>query len=121
MERMELRCAILIITIVVFLGGLLINPIEVSATAFIIDNATGGSCGQIEGLSWNFESKTCKLLRDFDDVNHLLLLQIASDGITLDGNGHKMRNALCADPQSCGGTAVRVSDVRDVLVVKILL
>jgi parallel beta-helix repeat protein len=51
------------------------------STKFIADNETGGDCA-IMG-NWNAETKTCTLTTDVSET-----VQIDSDGITLDGNGH---------------------------------
>ncbi|PJA87631.1 MAG: hypothetical protein CO140_03295 [Candidatus Moranbacteria bacterium CG_4_9_14_3_um_filter_40_7] len=48
-----------------------------------INSITGGDCGSIG--NWNADSKTCTLNTDVNDT-----IQIDSDGITLDGNGHKV-------------------------------
>ncbi len=45
------------------------------------DNATGGDCTSIG--TWNVASKTCTLTTDLTET-----IEIDSDGITLDGNGH---------------------------------
>ena len=52
-----------------------------SDTKFINDNATGGDCISI-GI-WNSVTKTCTLTTDLGEK-----IQIDSNGITLDGNGH---------------------------------
>ncbi|MCZ7402504.1 MAG: right-handed parallel beta-helix repeat-containing protein [Candidatus Methanoperedens sp.] len=48
---------------------------------FINDNATGGDCISIG--TWNVVSKTCTLTTDLTRT-----IEIGSDSITLDGNGH---------------------------------
>jgi nitrous oxidase accessory protein NosD len=55
------------------------------STKFIADNETGGDCATIG--NWNAETKTCTLTQDLAET-----VQIDSDGITLDGNGHAMLN-----------------------------
>jgi parallel beta-helix repeat protein len=52
-----------------------------SGTKFISDNATGGDCISI-GI-WDPSEKTCTLTTDLAET-----IQIDSDGIILDGNGH---------------------------------
>ena len=51
------------------------------ATKSINDNATGGDCTSIG--TWNVASKTCTLTTDLTET-----IEIDSDGITLNGNGH---------------------------------
>lgn len=51
------------------------------STKFIADDATGKDCTSI-GL-WDLTTKTCTLTTDLNQE-----IQIDSDGITLDGNGH---------------------------------
>lgn len=51
------------------------------STKFIKDNATGGDCSTI-GI-WDSSTKTCTLTKDLNET-----IQIDSDGITVDGNGH---------------------------------
>jgi parallel beta-helix repeat protein len=53
------------------------------STKFIKDDATGGDCNLIG--EWDFDSKTCTLVTDLSET-----MQIDNDGITLDGNGHKI-------------------------------
>lgn len=53
------------------------------STKFIIDDATGGDCTAI-GV-WDNPSKTCTLSTDLAET-----VEIDSDGITLDGNGHSI-------------------------------
>ncbi|MCK9351268.1 MAG: right-handed parallel beta-helix repeat-containing protein [Candidatus Pacebacteria bacterium] len=53
------------------------------STKFIADNATGGDCTAIG--TWNQPTKTCTLTQDLIET-----VQIDSDGVTLDGNGHKI-------------------------------
>ncbi|MFA5830242.1 MAG: NosD domain-containing protein [Candidatus Paceibacterota bacterium] len=53
------------------------------STKFIADNETGGDCATIG--NWNTETKTCTLTQDLTET-----VQIDSDGITFDGNGHKI-------------------------------
>jgi len=50
---------------------------------FISDDATGGDCTSIG--TWDFGTKTCTLTTDFSGT-----IQIDSDCITLDGNGHTL-------------------------------
>jgi len=52
-----------------------------SSTKFIRDDATGGDCTSIG--TWNSGTKTCTLTMDLTEP-----IQIDSDRITLDGNGH---------------------------------
>lgn len=54
-----------------------------SGTKFINDNDTGGDCSSI-GI-WDPSEKTCTLTTDLTET-----IQIDSDGIILDGNGHLM-------------------------------
>jgi parallel beta-helix repeat protein len=51
------------------------------STRFINNNATGGDCILIG--TWNSATKTCTLTTDLSET-----IQIDSNGITLDGNGH---------------------------------
>jgi parallel beta-helix repeat protein len=51
------------------------------ATKFIRNDATGGDCTSIG--AWNAATKTCMLTTDLGET-----IQIDSDGITLNGNGH---------------------------------
>ncbi len=51
------------------------------STKFISDDATGGDCTQIG--TWVLSTKTCTLTTDVGET-----IQIDSDGIILDGNGH---------------------------------
>ncbi|MFA6470383.1 MAG: NosD domain-containing protein, partial [Bacteroidota bacterium] len=53
------------------------------STKFIADNETGGDCSTIG--NWNQPTKTCTLTTDLTET-----VQIDSDGVTLDGNGHKI-------------------------------
>jgi parallel beta-helix repeat protein len=53
------------------------------STKFIKDDSNGGDCFLIG--NWNSESKTCTLTKDVNET-----IQIDSDGITLDGNGHEI-------------------------------
>ncbi|KKT89844.1 MAG: Cell surface protein [Parcubacteria group bacterium GW2011_GWC1_45_14] len=53
------------------------------STKFIKNDATGGDCGSIG--SWDVASKTCALTQDVNES-----IQINSDNITLDGNGHSI-------------------------------
>ncbi|MFA6565937.1 MAG: NosD domain-containing protein, partial [Candidatus Paceibacterota bacterium] len=53
----------------------------VKSTKFISD--TGGDCATIG--TWNQTAKTCTLNQDISET-----VQIDSDGVTLDGNGHKI-------------------------------
>jgi len=69
-----LRIAIVIAALVLMAGG-------AGATKSINDNATGGDCTFIG--TWNVASKTCTLTTDLTET-----IEIDSDGITLDGNGH---------------------------------
>ncbi len=55
--------------------------ISANAGWFINDSATGGDCTSIG--TWNVASKTCTLTTDLTET-----IEIDSDGITLDGNGH---------------------------------
>jgi M6 family metalloprotease-like protein len=55
----------------------------VKSTKFIADNATGGDCTTIG--NWNQTTKTCTLAQDITET-----VQVDGDGITLDGNGHKI-------------------------------
>ena len=59
---------------------------ERKSTKFIKDDATGGDCSSI-GL-WNNSKKTCSLSSDVYET-----IQIDSDAITLDGNGHSLMGA----------------------------
>ncbi len=52
-----------------------------SSTKFISDNATGGDCTTIG--NWNSITKTCTLTGNVNQT-----IQIDTDGITLNGNGH---------------------------------
>lgn len=52
-----------------------------AGTKFIADNAVGGDCATIG--TWNASAKTCILTADVFET-----IQIDSNGITLDGNGH---------------------------------
>ncbi len=58
-----------------------IQPIK--STKFIRDNSTGGDCFLIG--NWNITTKTCALTRDVFET-----IQIDSNNITLDGNGHSI-------------------------------
>lgn len=62
-----------------FLHIVFIQPRK--STKFIKDDATGGNCYSI-GI-WDSTTKTCTLTTDLNET-----IQIDSDGITLDGNGH---------------------------------
>ncbi len=53
------------------------------STKFISDDATGGDCASIG--TWVSATKTCTLTTDLTET-----IQIDSDGITLDGNGHTL-------------------------------
>lgn len=53
------------------------------STKFIKDNATGGDCTSF-GI-WDATTKTCTLTTDLSET-----IQIDSNGVTLDGNGHTM-------------------------------
>lgn len=55
----------------------------------VTDSAGGGDC-QVFG-SWDPETKTCTITRDISDVERLSCINIASDGVTLDGNGYTIR------------------------------
>ncbi|MCK9351173.1 MAG: NosD domain-containing protein [Candidatus Paceibacterota bacterium] len=55
----------------------------VKSTKFIVDNITGGDCSTIG--TWNAGTKTCTLTQDLTET-----VQIDSDGVTFDGNGHKI-------------------------------
>ncbi|MFA6493528.1 MAG: NosD domain-containing protein [Candidatus Paceibacterota bacterium] len=63
------------------------------STKFIADNATGGDCTTIG--TWESTTKTCTLTQDLTET-----IQIDSDGITLDGNGHSI---LITPEYSSGG------------------
>ncbi|MBI5147947.1 MAG: right-handed parallel beta-helix repeat-containing protein, partial [Parcubacteria group bacterium] len=60
-----------------------VSFINIAAAASIQDNATGGDCNLIG--AWDGATKTCTLTQDVYEI-----IQIDSDGITLDGNGHKI-------------------------------
>ncbi len=53
------------------------------STIFILDNATGGNCTLIG--TWDNSTKTCTLTMDITSN-----IQIDSDNITLEGNGHTL-------------------------------
>src|SRR3989344_166923 len=53
------------------------------STRFLNDDATGGNCATIG--TWTASTKTCKLNQDLAET-----IEIESDGITLDGNGHTL-------------------------------
>ncbi|MFA6047643.1 MAG: right-handed parallel beta-helix repeat-containing protein [Parcubacteria group bacterium] len=59
------------------------------STKIIKDDATGYDCGGRNGVAgignWNASSKTCTLNKDVQET-----IQINSDDITLDGNGHNV-------------------------------
>lgn len=52
-----------------------------TVSGWIVDDATGGDCTQF-GI-WNAMAKTCTMTADTEGT-----MQIMSDGVTLDGNGH---------------------------------
>ena len=56
------------------------------ATKFIRDDATGGDCTSF-GI-WNAATKTCLMTTDLIRTDALPIIQIYSNGVTLDGNGH---------------------------------
>lgn len=56
------------------------------ADKFIRDDATGGDCNSI-GI-WNSATKTCTLTTDLAET-----IQIEGNGVTLDGNRHKITGA----------------------------
>ncbi len=63
-----------------------------AATKFIRDDATGGDCTAIG--NWDSATKTCTLATDIIETSNDLFLksiQIVSDNIILDGNGHKVQ------------------------------
>jgi hypothetical protein len=57
---------------------------------FIRDDATGGDCTFIG--TWDSDTKTCTLTTDFSGT-----IQIDSDCITLDGNGHTLTGSNTGD------------------------
>lgn len=53
------------------------------STRFLRDDSTGGDCASFG--NWNGASKTCTMTTDLTET-----VQIDSNGITFDGNGHKL-------------------------------
>jgi len=70
---------------VVILGLISFTEFAYALTNTISDDPTGGDCINI-GI-WTAASKTCELTSDLPDGDNVL---INSDGITLEGNGHKI-------------------------------
>jgi parallel beta-helix repeat protein len=79
-----LRIAVGITALVLLLAG------GAGATKSINDNVTGGDCTSIG--TWNVASKTCTLTTDLTET-----IEIDSDGITLDGNGHTITGSSTGD------------------------
>ena len=80
----------------------------------IRDDATGGDCPQIG--TWNQSTKTCTLTRDVGPYYHysswsyypVAAISILSDGITIDGNGHRINGAWSTE-YSMGEPAISIS------------
>ena len=92
-----------------FIVDTAISPKITTNTNTISNNATGGDCATIG--TWNAGSLTCTLNTDIDVNSGKNGISIASPGITIDGNGHKIT--------SLGGYASGVYDlVKNDLTVK---
>ena len=77
--RRALTIAIGITMLVLLLVG------GANATKIINENATGGDCTSFG--TWNATAKNCIMVNDLNEG-----IQIESDGVTLDGNGHTITN-----------------------------
>jgi len=91
-----LRVAIGIMTLVLVMAG------GAGATIIIKDNATGGDCTSIG--TWSAATKTCSMTTDITSQTYLNEIEIVSDGVTLDGNGHTITG-----PGTYAGTGVYLS------------
>ena len=80
-----LFCALLSLVIVLFLPS-----IAFAAATYTITDPGGGNCSAIG--TWNAATKTCTLNRDLviQSSTGLDGIEVASDGITLDGAGHTL-------------------------------
>ena len=81
------------------------------ATKSIKDNATGGDCTSIG--TWNVASKTCTLTTDLTES-----IEIDSDGITLNGNGHTITGSSTGNGiylSGRNGATIKNTNVREFL------
>ena len=82
---MGLKSKASVIFFVVILGLISFTEFAYAVTNTISDDPTGGDCINI-GI-WTAASKTCELTNDLPIGDNII---INSDGITLEGNGHKI-------------------------------
>ncbi|MDO8736789.1 MAG: NosD domain-containing protein, partial [Thermoleophilia bacterium] len=68
-----------------------ISPVITTNTNYMTNNATGGSCTVIG--TWNPATLTCTLTTDVLVNSGKTGLSFTSNGITVDGNGHKITSA----------------------------
>lgn len=74
------------------------------STKFIKDDATGGDCTSIG--TWDSATKTCTLTTDINET-----IQIDSNNITLDGNGHMVGSGYGYGVYLYGKTAITIKNV----------
>ena len=93
-----LRIAVGIMVLVLMMAG------GAGATKFIRNDATGGDCTSFG--TWNVESMTCTMAADLTEN-----IQIDSNGVTFDGNGHTITGSGTEGVYLSGRSGVTIKNM----------